>query len=63
MTDRTPIPARDLRVVNNDTAEYMGGHSVELRDGTILAGPYAAKCDAVQAKKDLVAGRYPPAGH
>ena len=49
--------ARDLRVVNNNTADFDGGYSVELRDGTIVAGPYAAKVDAQQAKRDLIAGR------
>jgi hypothetical protein len=49
--------ARELRVVSNVTADYDGGHSVELADGTILAGPYASRDDAKEAKADLVAGR------
>ena len=53
----TNFKASELRVVDNNTAEYMGGFSVETRDGTVQAGPYAVKGDAREAKADLVAGR------
>lgn len=53
----TTYKARDLQIVNNNTREFEGGYSVELADGTIVAGPYASKIDAKQAKADLVAGR------
>lgn len=56
---RTRYPARKLRVVSNVTRSYDGGHSVELADGSVVAGPYATKPDAQQAKRDLVAGRQP----
>ena len=49
--------ARDLRVVSNVTRDYDGGYSVELKDGSVVAGPYASKDDARRAKADLVAGR------
>lgn len=49
--------ARDLRIVDNRTAEFDGGFSVELADGSVLAGPYAVRDDATQAKADLLAGR------
>jgi hypothetical protein len=49
--------ARQLRVVSNVTQDWYGGYTVELGDsGYILAGPYATKQDAQQAKRDLVAG-------
>jgi hypothetical protein len=48
---------RDLRIVNNNTRDYYGGYSVETRDGSIVAGPYASRDDAKQAKADLIAGR------
>ena len=48
---------RDLRIVSNVTRDYDGGYSIELRDGSIVAGPYASQIDAKQAKADLVAGR------
>lgn len=51
--------AHDLRVVSNVTREYDGGYSVELADGSVVAGPYATKPDAKQAKADFVAGREP----
>lgn len=54
---RITFKARDLRIVNNNTREFMGGFSVETSDGGVVAGPYAVKVDAVQAKADLVAGR------
>lgn len=57
----TTYKARDLRVVSNVTADYDGGYSVELADGSVVAGPYACRPDAVQAKADLVAGRKPKA--
>jgi hypothetical protein len=53
----TTYSARDLRIVNNNTREFHGGFSVELRDGSVLAGPCADRDDAKQAKLDLVAGR------
>lgn len=48
--------ANQLRVVSNVTRDYDGGYTVEHRD-LIVAGPYATKADAQQAKADLVAGR------
>lgn len=48
--------ARELRVVDNNTRDYEGGYTVE-RGNVIVAGPYASKTDAKQAKADLVAGR------
>lgn len=57
MTGAPKFKACDLRVVSNVTRDYDGGHSVETSDGTVQAGPYAARADAVQAKADLVAGR------
>lgn len=54
----TAYTFRDLRIVNNNTRDYMGGYSVELSDGSVVAGPYATKCDAKQAKADLIAGRH-----
>jgi hypothetical protein len=53
----TAYAARQLRIVDNNTADFDGGYSVELADGTIVAGPYATKTDAKQAKADIVAGR------
>lgn len=49
--------ARDLRVVDNTTADWDGGFTVESGpkdDPTIEAGPFAAKADAKLAKQDLV---------
>lgn len=43
--------ARDLKIYDNG----YGGYPVEF-DGEIVAGPYAAKCDAQTAKRELVAG-------
>lgn len=57
MTNQPTYTARELRVVSNVTADYDGGYSVELSDGSVVAGPYATKADAKQAKADLVAGR------
>lgn len=58
-----PFRARELSVVSNVTAGFYGGFTVELSDGSVMAGPYATKPDARQAKVDLVAGRHPaPAG-
>lgn len=54
---RPTYRARDLRIVSNETADYSGGYSVELRDGSVIAGPYAARVDAVSAKAALVSGR------
>lgn len=48
--------ANQLRVVSNVTRDYDGGYTVEHGD-LIVAGPYATKADAQQAKADLVAGR------
>lgn len=48
---------RTLRIVNNNTPGYYGGFSVELSDGSVVAGPYATKDAAKQAKVDLIAGR------
>ena len=45
-----------LRIVSNVTRDYDGGYTVEHGD-LIVAGPYATKEDAKQAKADLVAGR------
>jgi hypothetical protein len=47
---------RDLRIVNNNTRDWDGGYTVEYGD-VIVAGPYASKDDARQAKTDLIAGR------
>lgn len=46
----------ELRVVSNVTRDYDGGYSVELRDGTVVAGPYASRDDAKVAKTLLVRG-------
>jgi hypothetical protein len=46
-------------LLSNRTRDYDGGYSVEARDGSVIAGPYAAKDDAKRAKIDLVAGRLP----
>lgn len=54
----TSYTYRDLRVVCNITRDYDGGYSVELADGSVVAGPYATKCAAKQAKSDLIAGRH-----
>lgn len=45
--------ARELRVVPDRT---NGGYAVE-HDGRVVAGPYAAKPDAQEAKRALVEGR------
>lgn len=55
----TPYTERNLRIVNNDTASYSGGFTIEhgpKDTAIILAGPYAAKSDAVKAKKDMILG-------
>ena len=46
--------ARDLRIVSNVTRDYDGGYSVELADGSIVAGPYATREDAKTAKRALI---------
>jgi hypothetical protein len=48
--------ARQLRIVDNNTRDFDGGYTVEHAD-LIVAGPYACKDDAKQAKRDIVAGR------
>jgi hypothetical protein len=53
----TTYTARQLRIVNNNTADFDGGYSIELADGSIVAGPYATKDDAKTAKADIIAGR------
>lgn len=55
--NRPTYKASELRVVNNNTRDFMGGYSVETRDGSVVAGPYAVKITATEAKADLVAGR------
>ena len=58
MNTETPksYTARELRIVSNVTREFDGGYTVEHGD-VIVAGPYASKLDAKQAKADLIAGR------
>jgi hypothetical protein len=53
---------RNLRIVDNNTRDYWGGFSVEHGDW-VVAGPYAAKCDAVEAKRCLIAGEPVPPVH
>ena len=53
--------ANQLRVVSNVTRDYDGGYTVEHRD-LIVAGPYATKADAQQAKVTACSPRAPREG-